>query len=367
MTVIKKVKKIVFVFNSAEDTRCMKRAEEFVENGYDVDVYAFDRGSKVVTTSKLFEVKIIGKHDISMSYFRRAIIIRRSLKWLFDQYKNEDVIYFLFFFDVAFVGHLMANKPFIYELSDMPYADIGNSFIRGLFEKMDRRIIRKSFLTTLTSEGFIDYLFGDKRPANYVVVPNRVDKRLLNIPYEETPVNINHLRFSFVGGFRYQSTLDFLHFAAKNFSQHTFSVDGNIIRFENDLKQLAEKYPNIKLNGIFKYPNDSPGIYSRTDIVLSNYDADSINAQYAEPNKLYEAMFFQTPIIVSSGTFLAKKVKQLGIGWDVDSSNEHDVVNLINGITAEKLETMRDNCKRIPIEDKVNENPRLFAYIEQHI
>lgn len=360
-------KKIVFVFNSAEDTRCIKRAEEFVENGYEVAVYAFDRGSKVVSTSKYFEVQIIGKHDISMSYPKRAVIIRKSLKRLFNQYKNEDVIYFLFFFDVAFVGHLIANKPYIYELSDMPYSDIGNGFIRGLFEKVDRRIIKKSFLTTLTSEGFIDYLFGEKRPTNYVVVPNRVDKRLIDIPYKETPVDINHLRFSFVGGFRYQSTLDFLCFAAKNFPQHTFSVDGNIIRFEKELRDLTETYPNIKLNGIFKYPNDSPGIYSRTDIVLSNYDAESINAQYAEPNKLYEAMFFQTPIIVSSGTFLAKKVKQLGIGWDVESSNEQDVVNLINGITEDKLDVMRENCKKIPLAEKVNANPRLFDYIEQHL
>ena len=361
------MKKIVFVFNSANDTRCMKRVEEFVEHGYEVDVYAFDRGSDVVATSKNFDVKILAKHDISMSYLKRAAIIKKSLKNLFSKYQKEDVIYFLFFFDVAVVGHLLANKPYIYELSDMPYSGIGNGFIRGLFEKADRRVIKKSFLTTLTSEGFIDYLFGNNRPSNYVVVPNRVDKRLLDIPYEETPIDINHLRFSFVGGFRYKTTLDFIHYAAKNFPQHTFTVDGNIIVLEEELKQLVATYPNVKLNGVFKYPDDSPGIYSRTDIVLSTYDADSINAQYAEPNKMYEAMFFHTPIIVSRGTFLAKKVKRLGIGWEVDSGSEKAVVDLINGITEEKLNTMRDNCKKIPIEETVNENPLLFEYIESHI
>ncbi len=360
-------KKIVFVFNSANDTRCMKRVEEFVEHGYEVDVYAFDRGSDVVATSENFEVKILAKHDISMNYLKRATIIRNSLKKLFKQYQKEDVIYFLFFFDVAFIGHMLANKPYIYELSDMPYSGIGNSFVRGLFEKADRRVIKKSFLTTLTSEGFIDYLFGERRPDNYVVVPNRVDKRLLDIPYHETPVDMSHLRFSFVGGFRYQSTLDFIHYAAKNFPQHTFTVDGNIIVFEKELRELVDAYPNVKLNGIFKYPDDSPGIYSRTDIVISTYDADSINAQYAEPNKMYEAMFFHTPIIVSSGTFLAKKVKRLGIGWHVNTSSEKAVIDLINGITEEQLGTMRDNCKKIPVEETVNENPRLFEYIEHHL
>ena len=359
-------RKIVFVFNSANDTRCMKRVEEFVEHGYDVDVYAFDRGSKVVATSKNFQVNIIGKHDISMSYPKRFFIIRKCLKNLFREYRNEDVIYFLFFFDVAFVGHLINNKPFIYELSDMPYSGIKNGFIRGLFERADRQIIKKSFLTTLTSEGFIEYLFKDNVPSNYEVVPNRVDKRLLDIAYNEQPIDINNLRFSFVGGFRYKSTLDFISSAAKNFPQHTFSVDGNIICFEDELKHLASKYNNIKLNGIFKYPADSPGIYERTDIVLANYDADSINAQYAEPNKLYEAMFFHTPIVVSSGTYLAKRVKQLGIGVDVDSSKENEVVSLINSLSKERLVEMQNNCKKIPLSEVVNENPKLFEYIENH-
>lgn len=360
-------KKIVFVFNSANDTRCMKRVEEFVEQGYEVDVYAFDRGSNVVATSENFQVKIIGKHDITMSYPKRAMIIYKSLKKLFKQYHKQDVVYFLFFFDVAFVGHLISDKPYIYELSDMPYSGINNNLIRGIFESADRRIIRHSFLTTLTSEGFIEYLFKNNIPKNYVVVPNRVDKRLVDIPYHESEFNINHLRFSFVGGFRYQSTLDFIKYAAKNFPQHTFAVDGNIICFEEELKQLASTYSNISLNGIFKYPNDSPSIYERTDIVLSNYDADSINAQYAEPNKLYEAIYFHTPIIVSSGTFLAKKVKKLGIGWDVDSSNENEVVNLINNITKEKLVQIQEVCKQIPLVDVVNENPQLFEFIESHL
>ena len=361
-----KKNKIVFVLNAVSIPRCIKRVEEFVSRGYDVDVYAFDRGSDVVTTSKYFEVQIIGKHDISMSYPKRAVVIWDSLKKLFKQYNDQDVIYFLFFFDVAFVGHLISNKPYIYELSDMPYSDIKNSFVRGLFEKADKRIIRHSFLTTLTSEGFIEYLFGDNVPSNYVVVPNRVDKRILDYPYNEEHIDMSHLRFSFVGGFRYRSTLDFLHFAAKNFPQHDFVVDGNIICFEKEIKQLANTYSNIKLNGVFKYPKDIPGIYQRTDVVLANYDADSINAQYAEPNKLYEAMFFHTPIIVSSGTYLAKRVKQLGIGVDVDSSNENEVVSLINCLTKERFVEMQNNCKKIPLAEMVNENPKLFEYIENH-
>lgn len=359
-------KKVVFVFNSSNDTRCMRRVEEFVEYGYQVDVYGFDRGGNVKASSKNFDVQIVGKHDISMNYFHRAIIIWKSLKKLFKKYHHEDVIYFLFFFDVAFIGHLIANKPYIYELSDMPYSNMKIKLFRRIFEIMDRRIIKKSLLTTLTSEGFIDYLFNGRKPANYVVTPNGVDKRMIDLPYSKGTFDINHLRFSFVGGFRYKSTLEFFRTAAKNFPQHTFAVDGNIMHVEDELNEIAKIYPNIQLNGVFKYPDDSPAIYERTDIVLSNYDADSINAQYAEPNKLYEAIFFRTPIIVSSNTFLSKKVKQLGIGFDVDSFNENAVVELISSISKEILQEKINNCKKIPQEDALCNNPLLFKYLRNH-
>lgn len=360
-------KKIVFVFNSSNDTRCMRRVEEFVDNGYEVDVYGFDRGDNVKASSPNFEVQIIGKHDISMNYFRRAMIIWRSLKQLFRKYKNEDVIFFLFFFDVAVIGHFLKRKSYVYELSDMPYSNMRSGLIRRLFEMMDRHIIRNSLLTTVTSEGFIDYLFGEKKPSNYVVTPNGVDKRMLDLPYNQDKFDINHLRFSFVGGFRYKSTLAFFKYAAKNFPQHTFAVDGNIMHVEKELDEIATKYHNIRVNGIFKYPDDSPAIYERTDIVLSNYDAESINAQYAEPNKLYEAIFFRTPIIVSSNTFLAKKVRQLGIGFDVDSFNEEEVIRLIKGLTNDILQEKIENCAKIPKENALCCNPLLFDYLRNHV
>ena len=36
-------KKIVFILNNVTITRCLKRVGEFIDNGYDVDVYGFEK------------------------------------------------------------------------------------------------------------------------------------------------------------------------------------------------------------------------------------------------------------------------------------------------------------------------------------
>ncbi len=358
--------KIIFVFNAIV-TRCVKRVEEFIENGYTVEVYAFKRGGTTYVQPKSFDINIIGEHDISMNYLQRAVIIKKSLKTLFEKYRNDNVIYYFFFFDVASIGHLLCHKPYIYEESDIPYTSISNSLVRNLMARLDRRIISKSLLTTMTSEGFIEYHYGDKRPNNIIVVPNRVNERLVEMPYVETPVNTKHLRFSFVGGFRYISTLNFIRVGAEAFPEHTFSVYGNIMHYKEEIMNLASTFTNVQLKGLFKNPEDLPTIYSSTDIVLANYDANSINAQYAEPNKMYEAIFFHTPIVVSSGTFLARKVERLGIGYSIDSMNDMEIISFIKGLTENDIIEKQSSIKAIPVDYSINKNPLLFQYLHNKI
>ena len=358
-----KKKKIVFVFN-AIIARCIKRVEEFLDNGYEVEVYAFRRGGESNMQSDNFSISIIGEHDTSMNYLKRALIIRKSLKQLFKKYENKDVVYYFFFFDVASIAYRMCGKPYIYEESDMPYTNIRWEFVRNFLAVIDRDIIRQSLLTTLTSEGFVEYHYGKKYPDNIIVVPNRVNPKLLNIKFEKSEIDINHIRFSYVGGFRYLTTLNFIKFAAKHFPQHTFSIYGNIMRYEEELMALAKMYSNIHVYGTFKNPDDLSSIYSVTDFVLANYNSLSVNAQYAEPNKMYEAIFFSTPIIVSSGTFLERKVKRLGIGYGIDSNNEDSVIELINKINIEDYRIKQNNCLRLPKSYSVNKNPKLFEYLD---
>lgn len=360
-------KKIIFFINAITITRCIKRIEEFIDNGYEVEAYGFNRGGEVYAHPSKFHINVIGKHDVSQGYFTRLRIIFSSLKPILKKYRKEDVIFYYFFFDIAFTARLLSRKPFIYEESDIPYTSIGNVWLRKLLRRFDKRMIRKSLLTVMTSEGFIDYHFGDERPKNIIVVPNRVNPQLDAFEYHKKAPDINHLSFAFVGGFRYDSILNFATVVAERFPQHDFHVFGNIMQNEEALMSLVEKYDNVYYHGLFRNPEDLPSVYEKIDVVLATYDATSINAQYAEPNKLYEAIYFRTPIVVSSNTFLAKKVKRLGIGYDINGLNRDDIESFILHLTEHDILTKQRACEELPDDYAINNNPKMFEHLETNL
>ncbi len=358
-------KKIVFVLNNITITRCIKRVGEFIDNGYEVEVYGFKKEEEEGYASPTnFSITTIGVFSQKQSYFARLMVYYKSLKQLFKRFKNQDVIFYYFFFNVAFAARLICRRPYIYEESDLPYTRLGNKIIRNWLGNIDKRIITKSLITVMTSEGFIDYHFGDERPKNIVVVPNRVNPALLEMPYQRKDFDIDHLSIAFVGGFRYASVINFATVIAEHFPQHEFHAYGNILEYGEEFKALCEKYDNIHFHGKFRNPDDLPSIYEKIDLVLSTYDATYINAQYAEPNKMYEAIFFRTPVIVSSNTFLAKKVSRLGIGYHINALDKQEIVSFVNGLTSVDINERIDDLEKISQESATNNNPLLFDYLK---
>ena len=359
-------KRIVFVLNSVTITRCQKRVQEFIDNGYEVDVYGFTRGDQIYSSPAGFTIVPIGNHPITMGYFRRLFVIAKSLKKLHAKYKGQkDVVFFYFFFDVAFAASLVSGREYIYEESDMPYTNIRIGILRRILSLYDKRLIKKSVLTTMTSEGFIEYHGLENKRDNIIVIPNRVNPALLELNYNHKTLEEGKLSIGFVGGFRYRSIYNFTKQIATTYRYITFHVYGNIISYNEELQSLSRHCPNLILHGVFKNPEDLPSVYESLDLVLATYDSDSINAQYAEPNKMYESIFFRVPIIVSKGTFLSKKVERMGIGYSVDPLDNDDIEKLILSLSKDSIQEKINNLLKIPQEEAVNDNPILFEYLKK--
>ena len=251
---------------------------------------------------------------------------------------------------------------YIYEEGDLVHTYSSSRLFRAIIERIDKSVIRHSLYTVFTSEGFIEYHF--KKPAirNGIVIPNKISKRVKDLPQENgtKSININNLQIGFVGAPRFESIIRFLKCACSSFPQHDFHVFGGPI--PEDFKSLST-YNNMHFHGSFKTPEDLPSIYSQIDLVLSTYDTDSDNVRFAEPNKLYEAIYFATPIIVSSNTFLSKKVKALGVGFDLEVT-ESNVVSFIGGLTLESITAIKDNIKKFPKSFAIDDMDILFDKIE---
>ena len=72
-----------------------------------------------------------------------------------------------------------------------------------------------------------------------------------------------------------------------------------------------------------------------------------INEQIALPNKLYEAIYCELPIIVSKGTYLAKVVEDWGVGLVVDCTSQKEITEAIMKLRDDRglYEKLVKQCK----------------------
>ena len=278
-------------------------------------------------------------------------------------------MYYLVGLDVAMFFRLQTKKDYFFEEADMVHANIRIKAIKSIYECIDKSIIKHSLLSAFRSEGFVKYHFGEHVPNNVCVIANRLNVGIKD--FEVLPkkgIDINHLKIGYVGFIRYKSILNFAKVFCKRFSQHEFHFYGTFPSEEikNRFSEL-ESYNNCFFHGSFKSPDELNKIYSQIDMVLSTYDISAENVRYAEPNKIYEAIYFETPIIVSSKTFLADKVNNLGIGFDINSMDDEAIEQFVNSLNINLLNNKIDNTKKIEKDSVLNINDEFFKRLEEKI
>lgn len=351
--------RIVFVLGSLQNQRCIKRIRSFIEKGADVSVYAFNRSDEMFNSEVGFPIHVIGSFHNELPYLKRMPILLRSLKGV--PLSESDLCY-LFGLDVALAFSLTHyGARYVYEESDLVHTYLGGAFLRRSFELLDKLIIRRSFRTVFTSEGFSLYHFGNDRPKNVRILPNKLSKEVYGFPCVPKR-NHGNLRIGFVGKIRFESVLSFADFFCSSFPQHEFHFYGAFCsERDKEMFSILSALPNCFFHGAYKNPGDLADIYADIDLVLATYDVRFENVRYAEPNKLYEAIFFETPIIVSSGTFLSERVEKLNIGFSLDASDRSQVVSFVEGLSETSLAAKLTNIRLVPKSDAVDD---LDAFVE---
>ena len=353
-------RKIVFILSSFH-IRCIKRIKEFMSNDYAVEVFGFRRDDAHID----IDATVIGDIVPQSSHIRRIPIIIKGVRTVLKRIKNQDVLVYVFGLDVSMWFFFFNNNhPYIFEESDLYHTYVGNRFVRNLLERIDKRIIKKSLLTVFTSEGFARFHFGDRVPDNVTFITNRLADSVLKCePVVKRPIDINHIAIGFVGSIRFKAVMHFADYFLNHYPQHEFHFYG-IITDEAAMNELIKR-PNCFYHGKFSTPNDLPKIYSNIDLVLSTYDADYINVKCAEPNKFYESLYFDTPIIVSEGTFLAEKVRRFNSGYVIDAMDNNSIENFINSLTIDDLDNKIASIKKVPKNYSVNINDGFFNKLKE--
>lgn len=367
-----KINKVVFIVRTMVP-RVDKRIKEFIANGFDVEVYGFEfENVRVVNEDNApYYYNVLAtlpNFPRQLSYKERSILFYKKIREVVNKFDKSETLFYLFTINISFVSLLIPGIRYIHEESDMLFDHVRNPIAQKLFILANKRVIKKSYKTVFTSQGFADYYYGEKVPSNIVIIPNKVNGACLSLPaVEKSPFDINHIRFAFTGNARYQSIYNMCKVIAEHFPQHEFHFYGTLNYFTDEQKEAVKGYKNVIVHGPFNNPVDLPEIYSKIDFVVSTYDSESVNVRYAESNKIYESMFFETPIIVSTNTILEKKVKHYNTGYSVDALDDTAVIRLINSITAEQYEQFRNSLRAIDKKESVNDNTAFFQQLKMEL
>ena len=351
-------KKIIFISNNLSNTHDKARIEEYINKGVDVEVFGFTRAadSGIITQSELYRPIVLG--HIFPSYHTRLRTYYQAIKKLRAEKDKECYAYYIFGLDIAMIFVLLGrNVKYIYEEADLVYTYMPHRLLISIFKRIDEYVLRHAFLAVFTSEGFLHYHYGSTQPSNVIIVPNRLNKSVLSVPSVSDSTEKKELTIGFVGAPRFKAIHNFIKVFCQNFPDREFHVFGGPI--PEDFKDL-EQLKNCIFHGRFSSPIDLPKIYSNIDLVLSTYDAEYENVRYAEPNKLYESIFFETPIIVSKNTFLSEKVHKLGIGYSVDALNDTEIVDFVNHLSVDEIQRCVNEIKKIDKDFCINANVELI-------
>lgn len=359
--------KIIFIINSIKQVRCIRRVQEFQDAGYQTEVYAFDRTDDERKVQDI-GAKIIGLIQNGSGYFKRMKMMRKAIRSINYERDQHNVIFYLFNFDVAMAFlslHYFENPKYIYEVSDLSELTIQNSLVRQAIIKINKNMMMRALLNVFTSEGFKD--FYTKIPAEkIVVIPNRISSSCPLPEQCQRTVAKSKIRIGFVGIVRFVTTLNFAKVIAESFPNIELHLYGIISKEDSDalrIESLSCSAKNIILHGAYESPKDLPYIYKNIDFVLSAYPPTP-GVIYAEPNKLYEAIYFRCPIIVGNRTFLGKKVEKLNIGYVVDAMNADSIYQFLSTLDEKVYQEKVWGCKKIPQKECLNINDCLFSKIE---
>lgn len=150
----------------------------------------------------------------------------------------------------------------------------------------------------------------------------------------------------FIGGIRYLKQMKLVVDACgKAGCNLLFAGAGGTDAEYKEITEYCKSKPYVEFTGKYDYNTQIADLYGRVDCVYAVYDATNPNVRIALPNKLYESVLCELPILVAKNTYLSELVEQHQIGISCACNSIEDTVAAIQTMqNAEKYAQYRSNC-----------------------
>lgn len=336
--------------------RHAKRISMLQRSGFQVEAVAFERDYHKGRLPNC-PVELLGK--ISQGrYLTRIFRLITILPKLRNYIQQNDLVY-TFGLDMALaaiVAGIGTHKPVILEVGDIRKVQSSNGVIGSLVRSIDQFVVNRCKLLVVTAQGFIDGYYHkmlDIQTAT-MVLENKLESKSSNGVINELPEGMpfvdRPLRIGYFGLLRCEWSWRVLEaWAISRPDEIEIDVAGLPVIPEN-IPERAKSIVNINFQGEYRSPDDLPMLYCNVDLIWGCQpytDSEDLNFPFALSNRLYEACYYQRPIINRTGSGNAMLAEYLGIGTGVGGTVE-DAISILNNISIDDMSRWRKNIQGLP-------------------
>lgn len=348
-------KKLVMICPLSSQPRIHKRAS-ILNSLLDLKVLGFRRRVYEENAfGKGIDYESLGYLDDGKYYNRfwkmfKAIVIAR-------RYNVANAKFYALSIDCLFIAKMAGFKAGYYEVGDLRSADSKNSF----FVRIEKYLLKNVDKIIITSEFFYESHFkklGFQRNKFLLLENKLLTPKKANI---KTFSQDNKIRIGVIGLLRYKRPLKLL----IDFVE-TFPENYEILCFGDGSEKHLFSQSNcesIKYFGAFKNPDDLESIYKKIDLNYVVYENSSENVRLALPNKLYESMFYNTPIVAAEGTALSSKILDLDIGKALPIGSASEFESSIKDITTSVMQEWRKNLEKVSPEEYLDNSKTMLKKV----
>ncbi|XCP86574.1 glycosyltransferase [Roseburia hominis] len=226
------------------------------------------------------------------------------------------------------------NVKIIFEVADLrenyivkPKKTIDRIITNALLKKEKTAFENVDYLV-VTSPKFYDMHYKNMIPEEKMLfIPNAPDTEVFS-NYKKKEGGA--FTIGFIGGIRYLKQMKMLVDVADEVGFSVlFAGAGGTSSEYDEIREYCEGRENIIFTGKYNYDTEIAELYGKVDCVFSVYDADNPNVRIALPNKLYESIICELPIIVAKGTYVSELVEQYGVGVSVSHEDKNDLIQVM--------------------------------------
>lgn len=213
--------------------------------------------------------------------------------------------------------------------------------------KKEKKAFKNVDYLVVTSPKFYDMHYKDLiSKERMLFIPNEPDTQVFENYHKKVD---GPFTVGFIGGIRYLKQMKMLVDVANEVGCNVlFAGAGGTSTEYDEIRRYCEGMQNITFTGRYDYNTEIAGIYGKVDCVYAVYDADNPNVRIALPNKLYESILCELPIIVAKGTYLSELVEENNVGISVSHTDEKELEQALMKLKTDPAyrEQIAENCRR---------------------